>query len=69
MGVFAGTERQCIEDEHDDEDENDSLISEFGFNSGIDISPLGAQCIDDLANSVHIRDVNAFLAATEAPLD
>jgi hypothetical protein len=31
MGVFAGTERQCTEDEHDDEDENDSQISEFGF--------------------------------------
>jgi hypothetical protein len=26
MGVFAGTERQCTEDEHDDEDEHDSLI-------------------------------------------
>jgi hypothetical protein len=33
MGVFAGTERQCIEDEHDDEDENDSQISEFGTNA------------------------------------
>ena len=32
MGVFAGTERQCTEDEHDDEDENDSQISEFGLN-------------------------------------
>jgi hypothetical protein len=32
MGVFAGRERQCTEDEHDDEDENDSQISEFGFN-------------------------------------
>jgi hypothetical protein len=32
MGVFAGTERQCTEDEHDDEDENDSQISEFGIN-------------------------------------
>jgi hypothetical protein len=31
MGVFAGTERQCTEDDHDDEDENDSQISEFGF--------------------------------------
>ena len=30
MGAFAGTERQCTEDEHDDE--NDSQISEFGFN-------------------------------------
>ena len=30
MGVFAGTERQCTEDEHDDE--NDSQISEFGLN-------------------------------------
>ena len=30
MGVFAGTERQCTEDEHDDE--NDSQISELGFN-------------------------------------
>ena len=29
MGVFAGTERQCTEDEHDDEDESDSQISEF----------------------------------------
>jgi hypothetical protein len=29
--VFAGTERQCTEDEHDDEDENDSQISEFGL--------------------------------------
>ena len=27
MGVFAGTERQCTEDE----DEHDSQISEFGF--------------------------------------
>jgi len=39
MGVFAGTERQCTEDEHDDEDENDSQISEFGLegrqNSGV----------------------------------
>ena len=26
MGVFAGTERQYTEDEHDDEDEHDSLI-------------------------------------------
>src|SRR6516164_9688081 len=32
MGIFAGTERQCTEDEHDDEDENDSQISEFGLN-------------------------------------
>ena len=33
MGVFAGTERQCAEDEHDDyKDENDSQTSEFGFN-------------------------------------
>jgi hypothetical protein len=31
MGVFAGTERQCTEDEQDDEDENDSQISEFGL--------------------------------------
>jgi hypothetical protein len=31
MGVFAGTERQRTEDEHDDEDENDSQISEFGL--------------------------------------
>jgi hypothetical protein len=29
MGVFAGTERQCTEDEQDDEDENDSQI--FGI--------------------------------------
>ena len=34
MEVFAGTERQCTEDEHDDEDENDSQISEFGFKEG-----------------------------------
>ena len=33
MGVFAGTKRQCTEDEHDDEDENDSQISEFGLKS------------------------------------
>jgi hypothetical protein len=33
MGVFAGRERQCTEDEHDDEDENGSEISEFGFNN------------------------------------
>ena len=32
MGVFAGTERQCTEDQHDDEDEHDSQISEFGIN-------------------------------------
>jgi hypothetical protein len=31
MGVFAGTERQCTEDEHDDEDEHDSQISESAF--------------------------------------
>jgi hypothetical protein len=31
MRVFAGTERQCTEDEHDDEDEHDSQISEFGL--------------------------------------
>ena len=29
MGVFAGTERQCTEDEH--EDEHDYQISEFGL--------------------------------------
>jgi Aminoglycoside/hydroxyurea antibiotic resistance kinase len=29
--IFAGTESRCTEDEHDDEDENDSQISEFGF--------------------------------------
>jgi hypothetical protein len=29
---FAGTARQCTEDEHDDEDEHDSQISEFGMN-------------------------------------
>ena len=29
MGVFAGTERQCTEDEHDYKD--DSQISEFGI--------------------------------------
>jgi hypothetical protein len=33
MGVFGGRERQCTEDEHDDEDEPDSQISEFGINS------------------------------------
>ena len=33
MGVFAGTERQCTEDEHDDE--NDSQISEFGLNEAV----------------------------------
>jgi hypothetical protein len=32
MGIFAGTERQCTEDEHDDED--DSQISEFGVIQG-----------------------------------
>jgi hypothetical protein len=33
MGAFVGTERQCTEDEHTDyKDENDSRISEFGFN-------------------------------------
>jgi hypothetical protein len=32
MGVFAGTERQSTEDEHEDEDEHDSQISEFGLN-------------------------------------
>ena len=37
MGVFAGTERQCTEDEHDDEDENDSQISEFGFKASIQL--------------------------------
>jgi hypothetical protein len=31
LGVFHGTERQCTEDEHDDEDENDSQTSEFGL--------------------------------------
>ena len=31
MGVFAGTERQCTEDEHDDQD--DSQTSEFGIKS------------------------------------
>jgi hypothetical protein len=30
IGVFPCTERQCTEDEHDDEDENDSQTSEFG---------------------------------------
>jgi hypothetical protein len=40
MGVFAGTERQCTEDEHDDEDENDSQISEFGL-KGDQISAQG----------------------------
>jgi hypothetical protein len=35
MGVFAGTERQCTEDEHDDEDENDSQTSEFGLSRGL----------------------------------
>ena len=44
MGVFAGTERQCTEDEHDDEDENDSQISEFGIKAlgkgvGVVINP------------------------------
>jgi hypothetical protein len=37
MGVFAGTERQCTEDEHDDEDENDSQTSEFGFRCDQDL--------------------------------
>ena len=32
MGVFAGTERQCTEDEHEDEHEHDSSTSEFRFN-------------------------------------
>ena len=32
IGAFPGTERKCSEDEHDDEDENDSQISEFGLN-------------------------------------
>ena len=38
MGVFAGTERQCTEDEHDDEDENDSQISEFGLRTLLPIN-------------------------------
>ena len=29
LGVFAGTERQCTEDEHEDEDEHDSQTSEL----------------------------------------
>jgi hypothetical protein len=29
--LYVGTERQCTEDENDDEDENDSQTSEFGF--------------------------------------
>ena len=33
MGVFAGTERQCIEDEYEDEDEHDSQTSEFGLSA------------------------------------
>ena len=36
MGVIAGTERQCTEDEHDDEDENDSRISEFGLKGTVE---------------------------------
>jgi hypothetical protein len=37
MGVFAGTERQCTEDEHDDyKDENDSQISEFGLKGTVE---------------------------------
>ena len=38
MGVFASTERQCTEDEHDDEDENDSQISEFEFKGYSELS-------------------------------
>ena len=30
IGLFAVTESQCTEDEHDDEDEDDFQISEFG---------------------------------------
>jgi hypothetical protein len=29
IGLFAVTESQCTEDEHDDEDEDDSRFSEF----------------------------------------
>jgi hypothetical protein len=32
IGSFLGAEAQQIEDEHDDEDEDDSLISGSGFN-------------------------------------
>jgi hypothetical protein len=39
MGVFAGTERQCTEDEDDDEDEHDSQISEFGLKGSIGHHP------------------------------
>ena len=49
MAVFAGTERQCTEDEHDDEDENDSQTSavraiDLVFNDG-----------DELTSSLTVR--------------
>jgi hypothetical protein len=51
MGFFAGTERQCTEDEHDDEDENDSQISEFGTPPALHIQGArpGAEGAKDLS--------------------
>ena len=31
IGLFAGTESQCTEDEHDDEDEDDSKFRNLGL--------------------------------------
>jgi hypothetical protein len=35
MGVFAGTERQCTEDEHDDEDENEECGDKLNTSSSL----------------------------------
>jgi hypothetical protein len=42
IGLFAVTESQCTEDEHDDEDEDDSKFRNLGSNQNVDF---------DLANS------------------
>ena len=37
IGLFAVTESQCTEDEHDDEDEDDSKFRNLGSNQNVNI--------------------------------
>jgi hypothetical protein len=65
MGVFAGTERQCTEDEHDDEDENDSQISELGINRYREafLRPTGPAVVGVKPTQAEARLRKAYVAA------
>ena len=54
IGVFPGTERQCTEDEHDDEDENDSQISDC---HSVGIEKVGMLGIESETDRIRVPEI------------